>query len=215
MNPHHQAFRPHHFETGFEQKFFHERIAHLHRRPVGLRFLGEFPARKRRAREAILAGGAADVNDRIADAFSFAAFNLVVTNNAEAKRVDERIAIVRIIKINFAADGRNADAISVMRDAGHDAGKEPAIRYRLRRVTFDWSEPERVEPENRPRTHRENIANDAAHTGRRALKRLDRARMVVRLDLERNRPAVADIHDAGVFLTGFDENEIAVARKLF
>ena len=32
----------HRFEAGFEQQFFHERIADLHVGPLLLRFLGEF-----------------------------------------------------------------------------------------------------------------------------------------------------------------------------
>ena len=60
--------------------------------------------------------------------------------------------------------------------------------------------------QNRPRAHRENIADDPADAGGRALERFDRARMIVALDLERDRPAVADIDDAGIFFARFDQN---------
>ena len=122
----------HHFETGFEQKFFHERIAHLHRRAVLLRFLGEFPAGKRRPGQAIAPGCAAYVDHRVADAFRLAALDLVVPNDAERERVDERVAVVGFVEIHFAADGRDADAIPVMRDPGHDTGEQPPIRRGLR-----------------------------------------------------------------------------------
>ena len=77
----------------------------------------------------------------------------------------------------------------------------------------NWPEPERVEAEFRTRAHREDIANDSPNASGRALERLDGARVVVTLDLERNRPAVADIDHAGVFLTGFHENVWAGGGK--
>src|SRR5205807_2682851 len=43
-----------------------------------------------------------------------------------------------------------------------------------------------------------DVADDAADTGGGALVRLDVRRVVVRLHLEGRRPAVADVHDAGV-----------------
>ena len=67
----------------------------------------------------------------------------------------------------------------------------------------------------RPRAHRENIANDSADAGGRALEGLDRARVIVALDLERHRPAVADIDDARVFFAGFDQNVWPGGGKFF
>src|SRR5262249_33676250 len=49
------------------------------------------------------------------------------------------------------------------------------------------------------RAHREDIAQDSTDAGSGPLKRLDEARMVVRLDLERHSKARADIDHAGVF----------------
>src|SRR6185437_12499417 len=51
---------------------------------------------------------------------------------------------------------------------------------------------------DRPRTHREHVAENPADTGRGALIRLDRRGMVVRLDLEGDGKSVADGYDAGV-----------------
>ena len=64
-----------------------------------------------------------------------------------------------------------------------------------------------------PRTHREDVADDSADAGGRALERLDRARMIVALHLERDRPAVADVDHAGVFFAGFDEHRRAGGGK--
>ena len=70
----------------------------------------------------------------------------------------------------------------------------------MRRVArlLDRTEAQRVEQGDRPRAHREDVADDAADAGRRALVRLDERRMVVRLDLEHRREAVADVDGAGV-----------------
>ena len=47
--------------------------------------------------------------------------------------------------------------------------------------------------------HGEDVAQDAADAGGRALEWLDRAGVVVRFHLECDAPAVADVDDAGVF----------------
>src|SRR5262249_21295129 len=46
--------------------------------------------------------------------------------------------------------------------------------------------------------HRHDVADDAAHAGGRALVGLDVGRVVVRLHLEGDGPAVADVDHAGV-----------------
>src|SRR5437879_13708775 len=60
------------------------------------------------------------------------------------------------------------------------------------------SEPNRIQDRYRTSAHSEYIAENSAHAGRRALKRLDERRMVVALHLEDDRPAVADVHGARV-----------------
>ena len=80
---------------------------------------------------------------------------------------------------------------------------ERAVRWAIFR---NRSEAQGVDRANRPGAHREDVAHDAAHAGGRALKRLDCARMVVRLYLERDGQAVADVNDAGVFLARADED---------
>ena len=49
------------------------------------------------------------------------------------------------------------------------------------------AEPEPVEQRDRPRAHRDDVAQDPADPGRGALERLDGRGVVVRLDLERRR----------------------------
>jgi hypothetical protein len=67
-----------------------------------------------------------------------------------------------------------------MRDPRNHAGEQPSIRFHVRRIAGDRAEAQRVQQKFRPRAHRENVANDSADAGRRALERLDRARVIVR-----------------------------------
>ena len=62
----------------------------------------------------------------------------------------------------------------------------------------DRPEAQRIHHRDRPRAHGENVAQNSADAGGRALKRFDERRMIVRLDLEGAGPAVANVDDAGV-----------------
>ena len=63
---------------------------------------------------------------------------------------------------------------------------------------FDGPKPQRIHHRQRARAHGEDVAQNAAHAGGRALERLDVAGVVVALDLESAGPAVAHVDDAGV-----------------
>jgi len=80
-------------------------------------------------------------------------------------------------------------------DPGHGPLEHPA---RL-------AETEPVEQRDRPRAHGDDVAQDPADPGRRALERLDRRRVVVALDLERDRLAVAEVDDACVLARALED----------
>ena len=67
------------------------------------------------------------------------------------------------------------------------------------------AEAQRIHDGEGPRAHGEDVAEDAADAGGRALIRLDVAGVVVRLDLEGAGPAVADVDDAGVLAGALDD----------
>ncbi len=180
-------------------------------------FLGQIPRGKGGAGQAVAAGGRADVEDRIAHALGRAAGDLLVAQDAEAKDVDQRIALVALVEINLAGDGRDAEAIAVMGDAADHAREEPAVVGRCRTLApsgADRAEAQRIDRADRPRAHGENVADDAAHAGGRALERLDGAGMVVRFDLERDGQPVADVDDPGVFLARADEDAGRLGGKV-
>ena len=89
----------------------------------------------------------------------------------DAHRVDEAVAGVRLVEDGRAADVRDADGVAVAADAGD----------RALEVVVGRAEPEPVEQRDRPRAHGDDVADDPADPGRRALERLDRGRVVVRL----------------------------------
>ena len=60
------------------------------------------------------------------------------------------------------------------------------------------AEAQAVEESDRPRAHRDDVPEDPADAGRRALERLDGRGMVVALHLEGDRLALAEVDDACV-----------------
>src|SRR5687767_2494455 len=116
----------------------------------------------------------ADGDDRITDAFGHGANELVLAHEANAHRVDERIAFIRLVEDDLAGYRRNADAVPVIADSLDDARQQ--ISYA---GNVEGSESERVQQRDGSRPHREHVAQDAANAGCRALIGLDGGRMVV------------------------------------
>src|SRR5262249_47075558 len=167
------------FETRLEQQFLRERIADLHGGALFFGSFAEFGRRHGGAVDAVAAGLGAEIDDRHADAGSRGVENLVAPREADRHRIHETVAVVAGVKTNAAAHGRHAEGIAVAADAGDHTGEEmPGLRVRRR------AEGERIETGNRPRAHGEDVAQNAADPGGRALIRLDVARMVVALHLE-------------------------------
>ncbi len=106
----------HGFETGFEQKLFEKRIAHLHVRPLGFGGFAEFLAGHGGAVNAVAPGFRADVNHRIAFARSLGVENLIAPDQSQSERIDQRIAGVARLELGLAAEVGDAKTISVRGD---------------------------------------------------------------------------------------------------
>ena len=126
-----------------------------------------------------------------------------MSQNAEAKNVHQWIPFEAFVEINFATDGRDADAIAIVCNPRDDAGEEapvggdlrlraqlvgrrsaePRFVYRLDRVSPDRMryrpEAQRVKAKLRACAHRENITNNSANAGGGALEWFNCARMIV------------------------------------
>src|SRR5437660_1057950 len=203
----------------FEKKLLHERVADLHVGAFLLRLLGEFSGGEQRGTmNSVAARFCPDVNHRIADAFGFGKKDFFLFGNAERERIDERILRIARLEGNFAADGGNAETVSVASDAANDAVEDAAVFRGLffRRVFArrNFAEAERIENGDGTRSHGENVAQDAADARRRALKRLNITRMIVRFDFERDDEAVADVDDAGVFSRALHHELAACGQAL-
>ena len=75
------------------------------------------------------------------------------------------------------------------------------------------AEAQEVEAGDRPRPHGEDVAQDAADPGRRALVGLDEGGVVVALHLEDAGEPVADVDDAGVLARPLDDTQGALVGR--
>ncbi len=169
--------------------------------PVGRAFRAELLRGEGSPSQPVAARRGADVIDRVAHPRRLAPADLVVAERSQAQGVHERVSLVGSVKVDVAADRRDPDAVAIVGNPGDHAPQEPLGRGRTQ-----VAKAQGIGEQDRPGPHRENVADDPAHPGRRALKRLDCARVVVRLDLEGDRPAVAYVDDARVLLAGLDEH---------
>ena len=138
-------------------------------------------------------GTRAEQHDDVADAGGFLVLQPLDRQHADAQRVDQRVALVGRVEDDLAADVGQAQAVAVSADAGDHAGQHPGGVG-----VVGGAEAQRVHHRDRAGAHGEDVADDAADAGGRALVRLDEARVVVRLDLEGHREVVGDLHDARV-----------------
>ena len=203
------------FEARFEEEFFAEGVADLHGGAVFFGFLGELARGEGGAGEAVTAGFGSDIENGIAHALGGSAGDLLMLEDAEAEDIDEGISRVAVVEIDLAADGRDADAISVVGDAIHHACEEAAVGGGLLGVTPNVAEAEGIHREHRAGAHGENVADDSANAGGCALEGLDGAGVVVALHLECDGPSVADVDDAGIFLPRFNEDARAGDGEFF
>ena len=118
---------------------------------------------------------------------------ILLAQHADAQRVHQRVARIGGVEDGLATDVGQPQGVSVAADAAHHT-----VDHAAGIGCVGGAEPQLVHHRDRAGPHRHDVADDAADTGGRALVRLDVRRVVVRFDLERDRPAVADVDDARV-----------------
>ena len=186
-------------EGALDQQLLLEGVADLDARSLGrtgdaVRSLGKRLAREHADPADAVAARLRAVQDHlVADAAGLREVQVLVAQHADAQRVDERVAEVGLVEDRLATDVGQAEAVAVAADPGDDPGQH-AVRVR----GVERTEPERVHHRDRPGTHGEDVAHDAADPGGRALVGLDVRRVVVALHLEGDGVALADVDDAGV-----------------
>ena len=175
-------------QRDLDQRLSAERVPDLDGRALLVRPLEILRGEDRRASDPVASRERAEQDDGVPDAGRVRPQHALGREQPDAHRVHERVLGVRLVERGLAADGRHPDAVSVVADPGDGAAEVPVGR----------AEPERVEERDRARAHRDDVAQDPADSRRRSLERLDGRRVVVRLDLERDGDAAAEVHDAGV-----------------
>ena len=176
-------------ERRLDQLLPREGIADLDGRALLRRLVVELLAREHGGAADPVATGRRPVqDDRLATSGCLRERQAVRGQEPDAHRVDEAVVAIGLVEESLAADGRHAHRVPVRRDAAD----------RARELMPRLGEPQPVEKRNRPCAHRDDVAQDPADTRRGALERLDRARVVVALDLEGDRKTVAEVDDTGV-----------------
>ena len=185
-----------------------ERVAHLHGRPLLLGALLE-PGRREDAgaADAVAPGRRPQQHGEVPGAAGAGEHEPVVGQHPQTQHVDEWVVAIAVVEHDLAADGRDTDGVAVAADPGHDA-----LEQVPRACVVERAEAERVHERDRARAHREDVADDAADPGRRALVRLDGRRVVVALDSQRHREPVADVDDPRA-LTRADEYPRRLGRQ--
>ncbi len=145
------------------------------------------------AANAVTAGAGSEEHDLVPRTASVREVQILMAEDPDGERIDQRIRLVHRVEPRLAADVRQPEAVTVERDPADHTVDDP------RGVgVVDRTEAQRIHDRHRPRAHRDDVAHDATDAGRSALERLDVGRVVVALDLEGDRPALADIDHAGV-----------------
>ena len=197
LDPHHEL-GVEQFEAGLDQALLLIGVADLHARALG-RFFCLVPAAEAGRRQdadpadAIAPGGRAQQHGQVARSGCLAEHEAVRREHAHAQHVDQRVLRVAGVKGELAADGRDADRISVAGNAGDDAFDQPLL------TGFGGvTEEQRVHHGDRPGPHGEDVPQDAAHTGSRTLVGLYCGGVVVRLDPDGHSDTVTGVDHPGV-----------------
>ena len=195
-------------ERALHQLLLRERVADLHARSLGLVALAELRRGEHRgAADPVAPGRGAEQHEQVSGPGRGRADQPLGRDQPDAHRVDQAVLLVGGLEVELAADRRHADRVAVVADP-----RDRAVEQVARALAGRLAEAQRVEDRDRPRADREDVAQDPPDAGRRALERLDGARMVVRLDLERDREPAADVDRAGV-LTRPEHQPRALRRQ--
>ena len=118
---------------------------------------------------------------------------VLLAQHAHTERVHQRVAGIGRVEDRLTADIGQAQGVAVTADTAHHAVEHPAGVGGVGRA-----EAQLIHHRDRAGAHGDDVADDAADTGGRTLIGLHIGRVVVRFDLEGDRPAVADVDHAGV-----------------
>src|SRR5262249_20818957 len=114
-------------ERDLDQRLASKRIADLNRRPL---LVGAFEILRGKdggSADSVSARQCAVEDDRVPDALRARGEHALPGEESDAHGVDERVRGVRLVEGGLAADGRHADTVAVVTDAG-DCALEVPVR---------------------------------------------------------------------------------------
>ena len=89
--------------------------------------------------DSVTTGPRTDQQNRIPDPAGFAQFDLIFFKQTDAKRINQRIAAITGIKVDFTPDGRDADRITVTGNPGTTSRQNDEHGHPLRGQNVkDW-----------------------------------------------------------------------------
>ncbi len=200
--------RSHQLQRGFDQQLLGEGVADLHRGALGVRLIVELGRGHGGAVDAVAAGLGAEIDHVVARFRRGRIIDFIGAGQADAHGVDQDVAVVALVEVRLARNGRHADAVAIAADAA-DHALDQTLRLLMRRI----AEAQGVQQGHRARAHGEDVAHDAAHARRRTLIGFDVGGVVVALHLEDAGVAVVDVDHAGV-LAGAADDALARHREL-
>jgi hypothetical protein len=199
---------PDELERCLDEQLLRERVTDLDRGTFLERPLVELGRRQHaRPADAVAPGAGAEQHDRVPLALRRPTHELFL-DNAEASCVDQRVGRVAVLEHGLATHGGHTDRVPVGGNAVHDAVDE------IRRLgVVGGAEAQRVHKGDRPRSHRKDVAHDAAHAGCGSVVGLDERGVVVRFDLPGDGNAGGNLDDARS-LAGADEDVGTFVREV-
>src|SRR5258707_117079 len=129
---------------------------------------------------AVAARLSAHVDHGIANTLRLPVKHFILLEDAQSENIHQRISDVPLFEDALTAHCGHDEAVAVMRNAGNHALQNTPVARNVERTKAQG-----IHHGNGAGSHGEDVAQDAADSGRRALKRLYKTRMVVRFDLER------------------------------
>ncbi|CAB4542278.1 unannotated protein [freshwater metagenome] len=183
------------FETALDEHFLGERVAHLNGWTFGWTALSErIRGEDGCSADSVATCAGSEKNHEVTDSLRVCEVQVFVTQGPYCQSVDEWVRLIHGVEPCLSANVRQPETIPVERDTTHDT-----VDDTTRVGVVDCAETQCVHDGNGTSAHRNDVANDSTDAGRGALERLNVGRVVVALDLEGDRPALADIDNSGVF----------------
>ncbi len=181
------------FQAGFNQALFSERVTQLHC-GAHFQFLSHLlTCENGTTADTVSPCRVPDIDDSVADTFRCARHQFVLSRNANAHNTDEAVRLIAIIETDFTSNGRDPNAISIPTYPINDAREDVACLWVGR-----FRKAQSVNESDRSCAHRQNVADDAPDSRRRAAFRLNLRWVVMALHLEQDPKSRLDFNSTRI-----------------